>query len=106
MQVITDPAKPAIEVTTGSMSGLNPNINPKNLPDMGKSNPEDSKPAIQVITGFGVGLRGPEAAKPSSSRSAWEPFHEAIELGTGLAAHGKIPRSSHEPRRCLPCANE
>ena len=81
MQVITDPAKPAIEVTTGSMSGLNPNINPENLPDKGKSNPENSKPAIEVITGFGVELRGPEGAKPSSSRSACELFHEAIELG-------------------------
>jgi hypothetical protein len=58
MQVITDPAKPAIEVTTGSTSGLNPNINPENLPNKGKSNREDSKPAIEVITGFGVGLRG------------------------------------------------
>src|SRR5215813_12377949 len=39
------------------------------------------KPAIEVITGFGVGLRGPEAGKPSSSRSACELFHEAIQLG-------------------------
>ena len=75
MQVITDPAKPAIEVTTGSMSGLNPNINPENLPDKGKSNPEDSKPAIEVITGFGVELRDPEVEKASPSQSALITYH-------------------------------
>jgi hypothetical protein len=42
---------------------------------------DPAKPAIEVITGFGVELRGPEAAKPSSSRSACELFQEAIQLG-------------------------
>src|SRR5215475_142113 len=76
--------KPAMQVITGSMSELpeqNPNVNPENLPTKRKSNSEESKPAIEVITGFGVGLRGPEAGKPSSSRSACELFHEAIQLG-------------------------
>jgi transposase len=76
--------KPAMQVITGSMLELParaPHINPENLPDTRKSNREDSKPAIEVITGFGVELRGPEAAKPSSSLSACEPFQEAIQLG-------------------------
>jgi hypothetical protein len=76
--------KPAMQVITGSVSelpALNPNINPEKLPNKRKSNREDSKPAIEVITGFGVGLRGPEAAKPSTSLSACEPFQEAIQLG-------------------------
>jgi transposase len=76
--------KPAMQVIIGSMPelpGLNPYINPENLPDKRKSNSEDSKPAIQVTTGFGVELRGPKAAKPSSSRSGCEPFQEAIQLG-------------------------
>ena len=84
MQVITDPAKPAIEVTTGSMSempALNPNLNRENLPHKRKSNSEDAKPAIEVITGFGGELRGREAANPSSSRSACELFEQAIQLG-------------------------
>ena len=73
-----------MQVITGSVSelpALNPNINPEKLPNKRKSNREDSKPAIEVITGFGVGLRGPEAAKPSTSLSACEPFQEAIQLG-------------------------
>src|SRR5215472_9311903 len=73
MQVITDPAKPANGVTSGSvteLAALNRNLNPENLPAKGKSNGEDSKPAIEVITGFGVELRGPEGAKASSSLSA------------------------------------
>src|SRR5215475_11936838 len=76
--------KPAMQVIAGSMSELpeqNPNVNPENLPTKRKSNSEESKPAIEVITGFGVGLRGPESGKPSSSRSACELFHEAIQLG-------------------------
>jgi len=76
--------KPAMQVITGSMPelpALNPNINPEKLPNKGKSNSGDSKPAIQVITGFGVELRGPEAARPSSSRSACELFQEDIQLG-------------------------
>ena len=84
--------KPAMQVITGSMSelpALNPNINPENLPNKGKSNGEDSKPAIQVTTGFGVGLRGPEARKPSSSPSACEPFEEAIQLGLGRGRNAR-----------------
>jgi hypothetical protein len=73
--------KPAMQVITGSVSELparNPNVNPEKLPHKRKSNREDSKPAIEVITGFGVELRGPEAA---TSLSACEPFQEAIQLG-------------------------
>jgi transposase len=73
------PAKPANEVTTGStleLAALNRNINPENLPHKRKSNPEDSKPAIQVTTGFGVRLSDP---KPTPS--ACEPFRKFIELG-------------------------
>jgi hypothetical protein len=42
-----------------------------------------SKPANEVITGFGVDLRGPGAAnpKPILNASACEPLREAIELG-------------------------
>src|SRR5580765_333602 len=52
------PAKPANEVTTGSQpvwAAQNCNIKPENLPPKGKSNNQDSKPAKQVTTGFGVG---------------------------------------------------
>src|SRR5215813_668682 len=62
MQVITDPAKPANEVTTGSVTELaapSYKLNPENLPSKGKSNGEDSKPAIEVITGFSVEFRDP-----------------------------------------------
>ena len=72
--VITDPAKPGNGETTGSVTELaarNRNLNPENLPPKGKSNCEDSKPAIEVITGFGVELRDPEGAKASPSLSAW-----------------------------------
>ena len=84
MQVITDPAKAANEVATGSvteLAGPNRNCNPENLPPKGKSNGEDSKPAIEVITGFGVELRDPEGAKASPALSACEPFQEVIQLG-------------------------
>jgi transposase len=73
------PAKPANEVTTGSIAesaALNRNLNPENLPNKRKSDREDSKPAIQVTTGFGVELNDP---KPTPS--ACEPFREFIELG-------------------------
>ena len=66
MQVITDPAKAANEVTTGSkpeLSALNCNINPEKLPNKRNSNSQDSKPAIEVITGFGVELRTQKARK-------------------------------------------
>src|SRR5437660_12085314 len=55
-------AKPAIEVITGS---------------------DAAKPAIAVITDFGVGLNGkePENSKGMGSASACEPYREIIELG-------------------------
>lgn len=58
--MIPDPAEPANGMTTGSvieLAVLNRNPNPENLPHKRKSNHEDSKPAIEVITGFGVELR-------------------------------------------------
>jgi len=78
------PAKPANEVTTGSqpvLAAQNCNIKPENLPNKGKSNNQDSKPAKQVTTGFGVGLRGTQPENPKLTRSACEPFREFIELG-------------------------
>jgi len=59
-------------VTSGSvteLAALNRNLNPENLPAKGKSNGEDSKPAIEVITGLGVELREPEGANASPSLS-------------------------------------
>ena len=78
------PAKPANEVTTGSqpvLAAQNCNIKPENLPNKGKSNNQDSKPAKQVTTGFGVGLRGTQPENPKLTPSACEPFREFIELG-------------------------
>ena len=78
------PAKPANEVTTGSqpvLAAQNCNIKPENLPPKGKSNNQDSKPAKQVTTGFGVGLRGTQPENPKLTPSACEPFREFIELG-------------------------
>jgi transposase len=81
------PAKPANEVATGSKpesAALNRNLNPENLPDKRKSNREDSegsKPAIQVTTGFGVGLSDVKSENPKPTPSACEPFREFIELG-------------------------
>jgi hypothetical protein len=89
-------AKPAIQVITGSEAAKpaipepggppnfnpnpNPNPNPKNLSTKGKAN---SKPAIAVITDFGVGLSGnkPENSQAVSSASTCEPYREIIELG-------------------------
>jgi transposase len=79
MQVITGP-----EVTTGwgaELPLLRGHNSPENLPDKGKSNRDDSKAAIQVITGFGVDLRDPGDAKSSGSLSACEPLEEVIQLG-------------------------
>jgi len=81
------PAKPAIEVTTGS-DAVNPNTNtnpkPENLPDKVKAKAE-AKPANAdgVITGFGVGLSDSEqkSPQPVPSTSFCEPFRDAIELG-------------------------
>ncbi len=79
------PAKPAIEVTTGSSTPPNPDINPNpNLNTETPSNrgkPNPAKPAIEVTTGFGVELRGVESENPTPTASACEPFREAIELG-------------------------
>ena len=77
------PAKPANEVTTGSkhkLAALNCNINPENLPDKRKGNSEDSKPAIEVTTGFGVGLSRVGSENPKPAPSACEPIREFIEL--------------------------
>jgi transposase len=74
------PAKPANEVTTGSMTELpvtNPNPNPENLSFKGKT----AKPANEVTTGFGVESSGFATQKHASTPSACEPFREAIELG-------------------------
>src|SRR5258707_15421345 len=72
-------AKPAIQVITGSEgvkpaipeSGGHPNSNlnpnPKNLSAKGKAT---SKPAIEVITVFGVGLSGKEPEKSKGVGSA------------------------------------
>ena len=85
-------AKPAIEVITGSdaakpaLPGLagrpNLNPNPENLSPKGKAK-ATSKPAIQVITGFGVGWsrKASENSKGACSASACEPYREIIELG-------------------------
>jgi len=81
--VITGPAKPANGVTTGSKpesAAVNRNPNPENLPAKRKSNDEDSKAAIEAITGFGVEFRDPEGGKASPSQSSCEPFQEAIQL--------------------------
>src|ERR1700688_1131450 len=71
-------AKPAIEVITGSEAAkpaipesggplnLRPNPNPENLSTKGKAK-AISKPAIAVITDFGVGLSGQE---PENSKGA------------------------------------
>src|ERR1700728_197592 len=87
-------AKPAIQVITGSEeakpaspeSGGPPNFNlnptPENLSTKGKAT-ATSKPAIAVITDFGVGLSGkePENSKVVGSASTCKPYREIIELG-------------------------
>ena len=83
-------AKPAIQVITGSEaakpaipeSGGQPNPNPENLSTKGKAK-AISKPAIAVITGFGVGLSGQEPvnSKGVGSASTCAPYREIIELG-------------------------
>src|SRR6266852_4693354 len=59
-----------------------PNPDPENLSTKGKAS-ATSKPAIAVITDFGVGLSGkePENSKAVGSASACEPYREIIELG-------------------------
>ena len=87
-------AKPAIQVITGSEAAnpaipesdghLNFNLkpNPENLPTKGKAS-ATSKPAIAVITDFGVGWSGqePENSKAVGSASCCGPYREIIELG-------------------------
>jgi hypothetical protein len=86
-------AKPAIEVITGSDAAkpairggagpLNPSSNPENPSAKGKAT-ATSKPAIALITDFGVGLsgKGPEDSKGVGSASTCEPYREIIELGS------------------------
>jgi hypothetical protein len=84
-------AKPAIEVITGSEAAKpalpgfagHPNLNPnrENPSTKGKAK-ATSKPAIQVITDFGVGLSGKASENSKGgSASACEPYREIIELG-------------------------
>jgi hypothetical protein len=85
-------AKPAIQVITGSGAAkpaipgfadpLNPDLNPENLSRKEQAT-TTSKPAIEVITDFGVGLSGkePENSKAGGSASTCEPYREIIELG-------------------------
>jgi hypothetical protein len=81
IEVITgsDAAKPAIP---GFAGPLNLNPNPENLSTKGKAT-APSKPAIPVITDFGVGLSGKESenSKGVGWASACEPYREIIELG-------------------------
>ena len=83
IQVITgsEAAKPAIPGFAGQLN-LNLNPNPENLSTKGKAT-ATSKPAIEVITDFGVGLSGkePENSKGVGSASTCEPYREIIELG-------------------------
>src|SRR5438876_7840047 len=69
--------KPAIPRFAGPR-----NLNPENLSTQGKTT-ATSKPAIAVITDFGVGLSGkePENSKAVGSASTCEPYREIIELG-------------------------
>jgi hypothetical protein len=89
IQVITgsEAAKPAIPESGGQLNfdfdlNLNPNPNPKNLSTKGKAK-AISKPAIAVITDFGVGLSGqdPGESKSAGSASTCELYREIIELG-------------------------
>ena len=89
-------AKPAIQVITGSKAAKpaipesggqlnfdpNPNPNSENLSTKGKAK-AISKPAIAVITDFGVGLSGQEPgnSKSAGSASTCELYREIIELG-------------------------
>jgi transposase len=75
----SEAAKPAMP---GSAGPLNLNPNPENLSAKGKST-ATSKPAIAVITDFGVRLSGkePENSKGVGSASSCEPYREIIELG-------------------------
>ena len=85
IEVITgsDAAKPALAEFADSLNlNLNPNPNPENLSTKGKAK-ASSKPAIEVITDFGVGLSSKESenSKGVCSASTCEPYRETIELG-------------------------
>src|SRR6516164_2021622 len=75
----SDAAKPAILGLAGRLN-FHPNPNPENLSTKGKAK-ATSKPAIAVITDFGVGLSGqePENSKSADSASTCEPYREIIE---------------------------
>src|ERR1700739_285412 len=75
----SEAAKPAIP-EAGGHANFNLNPNPENLSTKGKAT---SKPAIEVITDFGVGLSGqdPETSKGVGSASTCEPYREIIQLG-------------------------
>ena len=87
-------AKPAIEVITGSEAAkpaipesagqpnFNPNPNRENLSTKGKAK-ATSKPAIAVITGFGVGLSGQE---PGNTKRA---SHARVRVSFATLAAGK-----------------
>jgi len=77
----SEAVKPAIPRFADPLKS-NPNPNPENLPTKGKAS-ATSKPAIAVITDFGVGLSGqePEDSKAVGSASTCEPYREIIELG-------------------------
>jgi hypothetical protein len=104
IEVITgsDAAKPAIP---GFADPLNPNAkpNPENLSTKGRST-TTSKPAIAVITDFGVGLSGkePENSKGACSASSCEPYREIIELGLNSFRYSMYAVSykpAHRPER-------
>ena len=85
IEVITgsDAAKPAVPGFAGPLnSDPNPNPNPENLSTKGTAT-ATSKPAIEVITDFGVGLSGKESenSKAVGSASNCEPYREIVELG-------------------------
>jgi transposase len=77
----SEAAKPPIP-ECGGQPNFSPNANPENLSTKGKAT-ATSKPAIAVITDFGVGLSGqePEDSKRAGSASTCEPYREIIELG-------------------------
>ena len=87
-------AKPAIQVITGSEAAkpaipgfagpLNPRPNPENLSTKGKAT-TPSKPAIAVITDFGVGWSGqePENSKGAGSASTCEPYRVLVKRSAG-----------------------
>jgi len=92
-------------VTSGpSRAARNRNPNPENLPKFKrKSNGEDSKPAIEVITGFGVELTEPEGAKPSPLQSAviTDPAKPANGMTTGSKPESAAMNRNPNPETFL-----